>query len=109
MNEVRTMEKAKASKAQIKANNQYNRKAYDRITFAFLKGKKDIYKSVAEAAGYKNLGTFVEDLMDTLAASKGYSEQVKEVNGGTVNRQRKEIVLHEAAPEAAEVFSEIIK
>ena len=47
--------------------------------------------------------------MDTLAASKGYKEQLKEVNGGTINRQRKEIVLYEAAPEAAKVFSEIIK
>ena len=107
MKEVEKM--AKVSEAQIKANNNYNRKTYDRIAFAFLKGKKEIYKNVAEAAGYKNLGTFVEDLMDTVAASKGYGEQIKEVNGGTINRQRKETILHEAAPEAAEIFSEIIK
>ena len=103
------MEKTKTSAAKLRANDKYNKTNYDRLNVYFLKGKKDIYKEVAAAAGYKNIGPFIEDLMDTVAASKGYGDRLNKINGGTINRQRKKINLHESTPEAAGVFSGIIK
>ena len=95
--------------ARVKASKNYNKKTYDTMQLYLLKGKKALYKEVAAAAGYKTLGTFIEDLMDTIAANKGYSEQVKEINGGTINRQRTKTALHESAPAAADVFAGIVK
>lgn len=99
----------KLTEAGIKARQNYNKKVYDTFCLYMKKGKKELYKEVAAAAGYKTLSTYIEDLMDSIAAKEGYSEQLKAINGGTINRQRQTIELHEAAPEATEVFSEIIK
>ena len=43
------MEKGKFDK--IKYNNEYNAKAYDRITHMAPKGHKDMIKAAADAAG----------------------------------------------------------
>ena len=39
------------TEAQKRATNKYNNKTYDKITIVFQKGKKDIIKAAAEAAG----------------------------------------------------------
>lgn len=99
----------KTAEAKLRATQNYNNKTYDRVNIYFLKGKKELYKEMAAAAGYKNIGPYIEDLLDTVAAREGYGDRLKEINGGSLNRQRKEINLHEATPEADAVFSGIIK
>ena len=37
--------------AQIKATNKYDKENYDRVNLFLKKGKKDIYKKMAEDAG----------------------------------------------------------
>ena len=104
--------KLNATEARRRAKQNYNKNNYDRINFYTVKGKKELYTELAAAAGYKNIGPYIEDLIDTVAASQGYTDRLKEINGGTINRQRKEMrggVIHEATPEAAGVFVEIVK
>lgn len=56
--EVGVMAK-KLSDARIRANNQYNAKAYDRINIAVPKGDKDKIRKHIERTGDPSINAFV--------------------------------------------------
>ena len=58
------------SQAQNKANQRYQKKAYDRIYLWIRKGKKGIYGQVAKKRGL-SLAGLVTDLLDKAAAEEG--------------------------------------
>ena len=49
-------------KAQTKASNKYNAKAYDRIALQVKKGERDIIKQFAESRG-KSLNGYINELI----------------------------------------------
>ena len=51
-----------ASKAQIKANNKYNKNNYDRLNLIVPKGQKVIIQEYAKKQG-KSLNTYIIDLV----------------------------------------------
>jgi len=53
----------KNSAARIRANNKYNKKAYDRINIAIPKGQKDIIKAHADATG-ESVNAFISRAID---------------------------------------------
>ncbi len=50
------------SKAQTRASNKYQSKAYDRIALLVKKGQREIIKAHAEAQG-KSLNAYINDLI----------------------------------------------
>lgn len=52
-----------ATKAQIRANNKYRDKAYDRIEITVPKGDRDRWKAVAESKGM-SLTAYILALME---------------------------------------------
>lgn len=52
----------------IKYNNEFNKKAYDRINLTVPKGKKDIIQNVAQANG-ESVNAFINRLIDNELAS----------------------------------------
>lgn len=83
------MAENKNSPARIKANNRYNAKAYDRISIAVPKGKKDTIQAHSEALG-ESINAFVNraisEAMERDNASKRdfISNDAKDQNSGTV-------------------------
>ena len=52
------------AKAQTKASNKYNAKAYDRIALQVYKGERDKIRDYAESIG-KSLNGYINDLIVT--------------------------------------------
>lgn len=50
------------AKAQTKASNKYNAKAYDRIALQVYKGERDKIRDYAESIG-KSLNGYINDLI----------------------------------------------
>ena len=50
------------SKAQTRASNKYNAKAYDRIALQVRKGQRELIRSYAESQG-KSLNYFINELI----------------------------------------------
>lgn len=48
----------------IKYNNEFNKKAYDRINLTVPKGKKDIIQNIAQING-ESVNAFINRLIDT--------------------------------------------
>lgn len=57
-------------KASAASKNKYNAKAYDRINFVVPKGKKDIIKAAAAAAGQSTNAYIVQAVRDRIAREK---------------------------------------
>lgn len=74
-----------------KAVDKYRQEQYERIQPYVLKGKKAIYKKVADAKGI-SLNQYVEDLLDTDAVKNGFEEEIRRINGGELTRERKDII-----------------
>ena len=60
----------KYSKARVNANRRYNDKAYERLYLWAVKGRKEIYKELADREG-KSLSGWIFDLLDREAAAAG--------------------------------------
>ena len=60
----------KYSKAQYEANRRYNSKAYEQVAIYVRKGKKDVYKKLAEMRGQSMAG-MIQELLDALALDAG--------------------------------------
>lgn len=58
------------SKAQTKASNKYQSKAYDRIALLVKKGQREIIKAHAESQG-KSLNAYINDLIAADMAAHG--------------------------------------
>lgn len=65
------MEARKNSEARIKANNRYNEKAYDRISIAIPKGKKEKIQACAAQMG-KSLNAYVGEAVDEKMKRDGW-------------------------------------
>lgn len=50
----------KNSASKIAANNRYNQKTYDYISFVVPKGTKAVFIEKAEAMGYTSLNQFIK-------------------------------------------------
>lgn len=47
----------------IKYKNEYNKKAYDKVSINFPKGRKAIIEAHWKSRGYKSLNSYVNDLI----------------------------------------------
>lgn len=74
-----------------KAVDKYRQEQYERIQPYVLKGKKAIYKKVADERGV-SLNQYVEDMLDADAAKSGYEDEIREINGGELTRDRKDVI-----------------
>ncbi len=63
-------------KTSSQSKNKYNRKAYDRISVMLPKGKKDLYKKVAQSKGL-SLNGYINNLLIS-DLPKEYSNQSDE-------------------------------
>lgn len=61
------------SEAQNKANQRYQKKTYDRIYVWIKKGKREIYKQLADSKGL-SLAALVTGLLDREAIAAGLME-----------------------------------
>ena len=55
---------ANYNKKQVQWSQEYNKKAYDDIKVRVPKGKRDIYKALAESKG-KSLNAFIVDYLES--------------------------------------------
>ena len=74
-----------------KAVDKYRQEQYERIQPYVLKGKKAVYKKVADEKGV-SLNQYVEDLLDADAVKNGFEEEIRKINGGELTRERKDII-----------------
>lgn len=58
------------SKAQTRASNKYQAKAYDRVALLVKKGQREIIKAHAESLG-KSLNAYINDLIFADMAAHG--------------------------------------
>ena len=58
------------SQAKYEANRRYDDKAYDRLAIRVRKGRRDIYKQLAELRG-ESLAGMIINLLDGLAIDAG--------------------------------------
>lgn len=68
------------SKAQTRASNKYQSKAYDRVALLVKKGEREKIKAYAESQG-KSLNSYINDLIAADMLAHGYKspEGVTEV------------------------------
>lgn len=78
-------------KSRDKAVDKYRQEQYERIQPYVLKGKKIVYKKVADKKGV-SLNKYIEDLLDADAARNGFEEDIRRINGGELTRDRKDII-----------------
>jgi len=74
-----------------KAVDKYRQEQYERIQPYVLKGKKSVYKQVADAKGV-SLNQYIEDLLDADAVKNEFEEEIRRINGGKLTRERKDII-----------------
>ena len=59
------------SKAQIKANAKYNKKAYDRIEIQVKKGTKELIENIAKSMGESTNAFIKKAIYDRIKADTG--------------------------------------
>ena len=75
---------------KVKYNNEFNKKAYDRLNIQVPKGKKEIIESHAKSKGYKSLNAYVNALIEVdMKQSSNIVAVVKVASGRNLGTMRK--------------------